>query len=596
MSPTTILIALVAIALLAALRQTLRSRARGDAGWRLAALVAGQFALAAALWFFLQPPARPGAVATLVVLTADAPRPRAGAGADHVALPEAPDYAGIARVPDLATALRRHPGTHALRVLGAGLPDRDRDVARGLRIDFVPAPLPTGVVAVEAPVRVAAGRRFVVSGRIAGVADARLELLDPAGARIDLQTADREGRFQVSAIAGPAGRVDWTLRRRDAADAVSESIPLPLDVVAGAPLRLVALSGGVNPEQKYFGRWALDAGMALRAQAGTGAGVDIGTAPPRLDVEGLRETDLVVLDDRAWRALGDSGRAALRDAVRDGVGVLLRLTGDPSPADRSALKAWGFLVEAADVARSVELPGTAQADAPAVAASDRPAEATVDTNVDARAPVQLTRRAQAITAVDGAPLLRDASGDVLAVWRAEGRGRVAVWNLADSFRLQLAGRRAAYGSLWGEAVGRLARARGDEAAAPPVHARAGERVVLCGLGDDANLESPDGTTVPLRVDPAAGARACAAAWPQQAGWHRLRDGDRVLAFPVRARDEAPGLARRELRDATLALVAQPAARADKVRAPPVPGPRWPWLLAFLAIAAAVWKIERTSRR
>ena len=488
MSPTPLLLALAAVTVVVAVRQAVRSRRRGDAAWRLVVLVAGQFALAALLAMFLFPPARGGSDGTLVVLTADSPRPPAGAGADHVALPEAPTHPGIARVPDLGTALRRHPGTRAIRVVGAGLPARDRDAALGVRVVFEPAPLPAGVVALHAPVRVGAGRRFTVTGRVHGAADARMELLDPAGRRVARVPVAADGGFAVSAIAGPAGSATWTLRHRDAADAVAGTIGLPVEVVPGAPLRILALAGGIGPEQKYLARWALDAGLSLQARANVGGGVDIGGAVPPLSPDGLREVDGVILDDRAWRSLGAGGRAALLDAVRDGVGVLVRLTGDPGAADREAWAAWGFTVARADIARDVTLAEAAIADASPVAGEGGDAAAASGASVDAaaarHAPVTLSRRAVAITAADGAPLLRDAEGTALAVWRAEGRGRIAVWNLSDTFRLQLAGRRAAYGSLWAEATGTLARARDDAASdTMPRDARVGARLALCGLGD-----------------------------------------------------------------------------------------------------------------
>ncbi len=599
MSPTPLLLALAAVTVVVAVRQAVRSRRRGDAAWRLVVLVAGQFALAALLAMFLFPPARGVSDGTLVVLTADSPRPPAGAGADHVALPEAPTHPGIARVPDLGTALRRQPGTRAIRVVGAGLPARDRDAALGVRVVFEPAPLPAGVAALHAPVRVGAGRRFTVTGRVHGAADARMELLDPAGRRVARVPVAADGGFAVSAIAGPAGSATWTLRHRDAADAVAGTIGLPVEVVPGAPLRILALAGGIRPEQKYLARWALDAGLSLQARANVGGGVDIGGAVPPLSPDGLREVDGVILDDRAWRSLGAGGRAALLDAVRDGVGVLVRLTGDPGAADREAWAAWGFTVARADIARDVTLAEAAIADASPVAGEGGDAAAASGASVDAaavrHAPVTLSRRAVAITAADGAPLLRDAEGTALAVWRAEGRGRIAVWNLSDTFRLQLAGRRAAYGSLWAEATGTLARARDDAASdTMPRDARVGARVALCGLGDTATLVAPDGSVVALRVDPATGEAACAAAWPTAAGWHALHDGDRVARFPVRAMDEAPGLVRAAMRDATLALAAR-AGVADRPAgaAPTHPGPRWPWLLAWLAVAAGLWWLERS---
>ena len=81
-----------------------------------------------------------------------------------------------------------------------------------------------------------------------------------------------------------------------------------------------------------------------------------------------------------------------------------------------------------------------------------------------------------------------------------------------------------------------------------------------------------------------------------AGWHTLHDGERVTSFPVRAVEEAPGLVRAAMRDATLALAARSdSGNASSGPAPSHPGPRWPWLLAWLGVAAALWWLERSRR-
>jgi hypothetical protein len=44
------------------------------------------------------------------------------------------------------------------------------------------------------------------------------------------------------------------------------------------------------------------------------------------------------------------------------------------------------------------------------------------------------------------------------------------------------------------------------------------------------------------------------------------------------------------------LAARAVTRADaQAASAAVPGPRWPWLLAWLAIAAALWALERSPR-
>lgn len=583
MSPAVLLAGLLAlVVLVASLRLLLRARGGSERAWRTALLLVGQAGSAALLYFVLLPPLVPAEPAALVVLTANAGTVRdAGQGDVVVALPEAAAALGAERMPDLGTALRRHPGARKVRILGEGLVPRDRDAARGVPLSFTPSPLPFALVELNAPTRASAGRRFDVRGRIEGGAARVVDLLDPAGARVARVVPDPQGRFALHGIAAAPGRVDYRLQWRDADDAVREDIALPLDVAAGAPLRLWLLAGGPSPELKYLRRWAVDSGLALRTQVSVGGGVELGDPPLPMNAATLRGFDVVVLDERAWRSVGAGGRAALREAAGEGLGVMLRLTGELSAGDRAALREWGFETGATDLPRSVRLAGTETADATA-----RRIDGSDEVRATDTAPV-LTRRPLSASAADGVPLLRDTRGDTLALWRAQGRGRIALWWLSDSYRLALSGRSAAFGGLWAESLETIARPNGAAAPDVPADARVAERSVLCGLGEDAALRAPDASPVPLVAD----ATGCAAFWPGQPGWHELTVGEANAAFPVRGEDEAPGLRAAERREATLALAANAAASAKTT---PVenPGPRWPWLLAWLLLSAGLWWLER----
>ncbi|MFY2763201.1 carboxypeptidase regulatory-like domain-containing protein [Arenimonas sp. MALMAid1274] len=573
---------LAGVVLVASLRLWQQSRRGPWRAWRLAALLLGQAGAALLLYFALLPPAVPGQQGMLVVLTEGAVAPTPAAGETVVALPEAGEPANIERVPDLGTALRRYPGARGVRILGSGLVPRDRDAAAGVALEFEPAPLPTGIVALDASTQVPRGRRFVVQGRVHGENGSTLDLLDPAGRRIDRTTSDASGGFSLAAFAGPAGRVDYRLQRRDAQGAVVEDITLPMQVHDGAALRVALLSGGASPELKYLRRWALDAGLRLHSQISLGGGVEIGDPPLAMNAGTLREFDLVVLDERAWRSLGSGGRAALDEATQAGLGVLLRISGELTAEERARLREAGFVLEASEGPRSVRLAGTANADiAPVSGGADSAEARATDT-----APL-LTRRPLRLSAPEGAPLLRSADGEVLAMWRARGRGRTAVWLLSDSFRLALSGRSAAYGETWGQAFQTLARAQGATAPQLPVDSREGERMRLCTLPADATLTAPDGQIVPMVRD----AAGCAAVWPTQPGWHVLRSADNAWAFPVRDGEAVPALRAAERTRATEALASTAAATASD--APPVEGRRWPWALAWLLLSAALWWLERS---
>jgi hypothetical protein len=225
----------------------------------------------------------------------------------------------------------------------------------------------------------------------------------------------------------------------------------------------------------------------------------------------------------------------------------------------------------------------------------------------------LARRSVRMDSADATPLLQDDKGAALASWRAEGRGRIGVWTLADSFRLALSGQSDRYGELWSEAFATLARPRAGAAPRIDAQPRAQRRVALCGLGDKPRVIALDGTITTLLPDPATGASPCAAYWPRQPGWHQLLqaeaeatadDGvdaeveakETSLPFFVYTTDAAPGLHAAELRDATLQLqntssrVATTEARnKDQSERR---GPSWPWFLAWLTSTAALWWLER----
>jgi hypothetical protein len=361
------------------------------------------------------------------------------------------------------------------------------------------------------------------------------------------------------------GRAQFRLRIRDAEQAVVEDVEVPLLTVASTPLRLRVLSGAPSPELKYLRRWALDAGVELQSELALRPGVRVLRSAVPLSADALRELDVVILDERAWQSLGAAGRDTLADALRAGLGVVIRITGALTERDRRDLQLLGFDVRDVELEQVVRLAG-------------------VETT--------LSRRPLHVESRDGVPLLRDGRGEPLALWRAEGRGRIALWWLSDSYRLALDGSRAVHGTLWSNALATVSRARGKREpqlldADPRVHARQ----VICGLdaSADANVQASDGQRVPLLRE----SSGCAAYWPESAGWHVLDTGDGDWPFHVRAAGEAPGLHALELRDATSAMVTNRSQRPDAQPTGRAPGTPWPYLLGFLALLGATWWLERS---
>jgi len=598
-TPTTTALVLGVAAALAIVRLLVRhlraEPAQRSHGARIAALLIAQPVCAALLYFALWPPTVPGRAGTLAVVTAGAQRTQVAAGDTLVALPEAPSWSDVERAPDLATALRRHPGTQRVRVIGAGLDARDRDAAAGLSIEFAPAALPSGLLELHPPERVAAGGEFNVAGRVGGLEGGAIELLDPARRRVDRATLARDGRFTLSATARGEGGAMFRLRVLDPRQRVAGEVEVPVQIETPAPPRVLLLSGAPNPEVKYLRRWLEDSGLPSQTQVAVGGGVQLGDAPVSINAETLSRFDVAIVDERAWSSLGDAQRGALDAAVRDGLGLLVRVTGALSANERTRLRALGFVVDGGRDSTTVKLEQTARDDAAERARLGPGTQDAPRSHEEPPAEIpELTRRDARLSSDDGVSLLRAADGSTLAMWRAQGRGRVGVWLLTDSYRLVLGGRDDRHSQLWSDAVATLARARPHAAFDIEANAWEGQRMSLCGVGDAASVIAPDGGTHALLRDPAA--RGCAAFWPRSGGWHRLRSGDREQAFFVRARDAAPGLRAQDMHEATLRLAASSSGAASdqmSAQAPHHPGARWPWWLGWLIASGALWWFERS---
>ncbi|MFV7514511.1 hypothetical protein ACNPM2_19260 [Stenotrophomonas geniculata] len=561
--------------------------------------IALQIAAAMLLYFCLVPPNRQQPAGGLVVLGIDADRAGALPASEGplLLLPEAADVPGAQRVPDLATALRQHPAS-TLTLVGAGLAARDRDALLPPDVRWQAAPEPRGWIALQPPADVAPGARFEVVAQARGAAKAKAELLDPADSVVDRTDVADDGRVQLSGIARAEGRSVFKLRLLDADGHVVDSVPVPQQTLPAAPLRLLVRASAPGPELKYLRRWAADAGIRVQVQADAGAGLSVGDGPVLIDAASLTRSDLLLLDERSLAALSAGQLAAVRQALRDGLGVLVRSAGAPSASARQRLRDLGLPVQGDGSSRTLELTGDGESAILAarrgpLAAGTLPNGYGEEADRSSHGAALPALETLALQAPGSSALLHDRAGNAIGGWRAVGRGRIGLLPLTDSWRWVLAGRDDRHGELWSSVVATLARAQSSDDAlwSPQPISWAGERQALCGVQAPLQIFNKRGDAVPLIVDGATSALRCAGWWPREAGWQRLQRGDSVVWRYVFDPKDAPTLHRQAMIDATTqALAASPPADASVMH--PVPGSRWPWWLAFVLCASLLWWLER----
>ena len=599
MTPDVALALVLALAVLVAWARLLlwHRRAPGPR-WRLPVLLLMQPLCAGLLYLTFMPPRLAVEAGTMTVLTAGADASAVqAAGGVVVALPEAPRTLDAEPMPDLATALRWHPDTALLQVLGAGLDPRDRDAAHRLAVAFEPPPLPRGLVELQGPARAAPGSAFEVHGLVNLLEGGQVRLLDPAGQVVDAAELDASGAFALRGYARVSGLATFPLRVLDSDGREVDLVPVPVEIVAGPTPRVLLLAGAPGPEFRHLRRWAEDAGLELHVEVAVGRGIGLGDGPAPSTADGFREYDLVILDERALGTLGAARRSALAQALDAGTGVLVRLGGAVPAAVRAQLADLGMALTDDGGTAPVELATNEEAGVLRARMGPGTADAPFDPAVADAPPPELLQRVVQPEAGDAVPVTAPGTEAVFAWWRAQGRGRIGLWTLLDSHRLSLAGRSDLHGGLWSAAVASLARPLVDHTPHFESLPRAGRRTPICGLPeDDAAVSAPDGTRTLVLVDPGAGPGACAGFWPQAGGWHVLHAGDRSWPFHVLAAEAAPGIAAAALREGTARMVGEGGTSAAAAGpAPTRRGPSWPWFVAWLAASGLLWWFERRRR-
>ncbi|MDP1698005.1 MAG: hypothetical protein Q8L45_09510 [Xanthomonadaceae bacterium] len=568
--------------------QAVRTPASGfrqPRAWRVAALIALHALSATLLWLALFPPLQSRPDAELAVLTA-------GANADihaaepAVALPEAPQGIAVERVPDLATALRRHGNIRQLHVIGNGLSARDRDAARGLDLRFSASAMPTGLIELAPPHWPRAGQNWQLRGRVNGGTDTKAMLtkamlLAPDDSVIDRITIDAQGRFVLNAQARSPGQAIFQLRLLDADNHVRETHAVPVATRSGDPLRVALRAGGTNAELKYLRRWIRDAGLQLRSDLRISPVVNLRDQASDLSAAALANIDVLLLDDRAWYSLGSDERSVVLNAVHAGLGVLVLLSDEPDRNQQQQLAALGFAVNSADVSRTIRL------------RRQQPVNSIDSTNnATPQKQQELSRRTLRVEADAARPLLHADDGEALALWHAAGRGRVALWWLTDSFRLVLSGAANEHANLWRDALSVIARPGAIPAPRfTPDNGHVGIQTLVCASAEMRVL-TPDERIVALLAHDNNHGQRCAGFWPQSAGWHVLQSSDQAWPFYVHERNAYTAMQawREQLGTARLATypgASQPQQASATIRASP-----FPYALAWLLSLAALWLFER----
>ncbi len=546
--------------------------------WALAAAaVVGAVGLASALLFVRH---RRWADAALVVLAATA---LAALLADLA----------VVRSPDGTLAVADHTrpaavrAAAALKVQGDGLQSEGLAAAAwhdlpGRALQWAAPTEPA--ITLDFPRQLALGRHFDLTlRRSLPLAGWRLQLLDENGKLLAQSAAHAPGTEATLRWLPPvAERLVLQARVLGADGHVLEQGPVPLQVQAGAPLQV----------QGRFGAASFDVLALNQLLVGSDALVDwqvtLGKTVTRKETARavMAAPDLLVIDAAHFEGASAPARAALLAQVARGLPLLVLAANASEPA------LW---------LRELQLPLVATVGEPARAVG-RAVGAGVGVGVGAGvgAGVGLVLPVTAWAPAVSTSLTRGpwTANDAAAPWlwqRAWQAGRISWLGVSDWHRAAISAPQA-LGEWWQGVVDQAGVRRAPKQVwdFPDVMPLVGERSRVCARGEGAEMvvEAPGlAQTVQLQRRADSADAACAAVWPQQAGWQRVQGPDAALsaAFYVYDAADWPRWQRALRRDATAryALRAVPALEPVST-----PLPTRPWALLAAGAMLALWWRER----
>ena len=483
---------------------------------------------------------------------------------------------------------RRQPGLRTVHLLGHGLPGHQLPPLDSVRVVPHLTPPAAGRLAANWTEQVALGEPLVVQGEYqnasAGTVQLRLAgfgkgfdsvIVAPgAKARFSLRATPRETGPFVFHLESLAGN-----RRLDAEK-------IPFEVTPKRVLDVLFLESFPTFNGKFLKAFLSGEGHRVAARAAISKGkfrTEFLNAPPtalgRLTPTLLAGLDLIILDDAALRDLGSAERGLLRNAIRDGLGVLVWASGGDLPG-QAPFTAFRLSVAPGPEERRLPLRWLGS-----------PAD-----------PPPLTFPPLSVENVPAArPLVEAGKDGIVAAFAPFGLGGVTVAVAGNAFEWVLGGRAPVYASYWSHLLTATARRR--EASehwrvatplpvpdVPAVLQMVSANPRLPELLVDSTAVSPQQTTAGL-----GGWESTF--WPRREGWHAATTAAGApLRWYVFGSSDWPGLQARHRYHATRAYLAagNPAASADAraastIRREAVP-PVWFYGL-FLLSVGYLW-VER----
>jgi hypothetical protein len=417
-------------------------------------------------------------------------------------------------IPNLSYFLKSNPNIQKLKIYGYGLSAAELEDLKGYQIVFHPSTNPSGIISANWPAKLKTSESLQVQGTYQNSGSETVKLLlKGLGKTVDSTSIEAKANKSFSFKTNPkqTGKAVYELIALQKKDTLAKE-PVPVQVGDQAPMKVLILASFPDFEYKFLKNWLYENQypLAFRSQisknkyASDFLNMD-GFNLNQISSASLKKFDILIIDEEELAAISPGERASIDLAVKNGMGLLIRVT---------------------NVKASSTLSGRfSRFESPAL--KGKPLNLTLAEDHFKFNPLPLEQALFLKANQSDKPLIVDASGKTVVNSSISGYGKVLVSTLSSTYNWLLSGQKTDYTTYWSKLLANAARKRNEILAVniSPQFPVVNQKIrVVTDLAesdklpilkiDNIQLSPRQNMELPFQWD--------ALYWPQRAGWINLQ--------------------------------------------------------------------------
>jgi len=446
-------------------------------------------------------------------------------------------------IPDLSYFLMTHKDIRKLNIFGYGLTDDELKTIEGYDLKFHPSENPTGIISANWQTKIKSTEALTIQGVYQNSGEKTVKLLlKGSGNSVDsiFVEGNTNKNFSFKTRPKQIGRAVYQLISFQGKDTLAKD-PVPFSVLEQTPMKVLILASFPDFEYKFLKKWLFDNQFPLdfrsRISKNKYSSDFLNTESLDLNqINGntLKKFDVLMIDEEELAAITQGERAAVENAVNNGMGLLIRISGSKS------------LTSISNKYLRFEIP----------APKDKQIHLLLkDENYElSKLPLEQTLFLR--SSQNSRALVADASGKILVNSSIKGSGKVLISSLASTFNWLLSGKNNDYTAYWSEILSAAARRKFEIQSFkiapqfPSVKEKARAIIDFSASGkiptlkiDSVNLAPRQNVELPFEWDTIF--------WPEQAGWNNFLVNQSTESFFVYKKEEWQALKKQQILNSTL---------------------------------------------